>query len=283
MEKINSRRNFIKTGISAGLLISPIASFAQGLNWLHEDSLSESGEFSLRKLEKILPGYQLPNTNEFSTNNYKSTYSIYSLYVLGSKKHLTAGELQLERSLKGSQIDTQFNKLKLFIYLTNPSFIYRNLFAKSSKMDYFSTNFKAFFNAYFPAVLPLFNHLISFKGYDMLKMIDVLDQRLVQNFTQALQSPTSQFEEQLDQGILNASDLELNHAVTAFFNEVDAIEAAQALDISADRIQALQLGASFKDEQYLADLKKIVTLCLALETDALEQVEVFDSLQDYPM
>ena len=110
----------------------------------------------------------------------------------------------------------------------------------------------------------------------MLKMIDVLDQRLVQNFTQALQSPTPQFEEQLDQGILNASDLELNHAVTA-------IEAAQALDISADRIQALQLGASFKDEQYLADLKKIVTLCLALETDALEQVEVFDSLQDYPM
>ncbi|KAA0984171.1 hypothetical protein FVA95_30460, partial [Pseudonocardia sp. EV170527-09] len=77
-----------------------------------------------------------------------------------------------------------------------------------------------------------------FKGYDMLKMIDVLDQRLVQNFTQALQSPTPQFEEQLDQGILNASDLELNHAVTAFFNEVNAIEAAQALDISADRIQA---------------------------------------------
>ena len=178
---------------------------------------------------------------------------------------------------------TQLNKFKLFIHLTNPSFIYRNLFAKSSKMDYFSTNFKAFFNAYFPAVLPLFNHLISFKGYDMLKMIDVLDQRLVQNFTQALQSPTPQFEEQLDQGILNASDLELNHAVTAFFNEVNAIEAAQALDISADRIQALQLGASFKDEQYLADLKKIVTLCLALETDALEQVEVFDSLQDYPM
>ena len=61
----------------------------------------------------------------------------------------------------------------------------------------------------------------------MLKMIDVLDQRLVQNFTQALQSPTPQFEEQLDQGILNASDLELNHAVTAFFNEVNAIEAAQ--------------------------------------------------------
>ncbi len=67
---------------------------------------------------------------------------------------------------------------------------------------------------------------------------------------------TPQFEEQLDQGILNASDLELNHAVTAFFNEVNAIEAAQALDISADRIQALQLGASFKDEQYLADLKE---------------------------
>ena len=74
----------------------------------------------------------------------------------------------------------------------------------------------------------------------MLKMIDVLDQRLVQNFTQALQSPTPQFEEQLNQSILNASDLDLNHAVTTFFNEVDAIEVVQALDISADRIQALQ-------------------------------------------
>ena len=117
----------------------------------------------------------------------------------------------------------------------------------------------------------------------MLKMIDVLDQRLVQNFTQALQSPTPQFEEQLNQSILNASDLDLNHAVTTFFNEIDAIEVVQALDISADRIQALQLGESFKDEQYLADLRKIVTLCLALETDALEQVEVSDCLQDYPM
>ena len=105
----------------------------------------------------------------------------------------------------------------------------------------------------------------------------------MQDFTQALQSPTPQFEEQLNQGILEASDCDLNRAVTTFFNEVNAIEAAQALDISVDRIQALQLGASFKDEQYLADLKKIVTLCLAVETDALHQVEVFDSLQDYPM
>ncbi|OTG62780.1 hypothetical protein B9T29_06050 [Acinetobacter sp. ANC 3903] len=117
----------------------------------------------------------------------------------------------------------------------------------------------------------------------MLKMIDVLEQSLVQNFTHSLNAQTGQFDELFNQGILNSSDSELQKAVLSFFKRADAIESAQALDISADRIAALQAGVALKDDQYLADTAKIVALCLALETNSLEQVEVSDCLQDYPM
>jgi hypothetical protein len=119
------------------------------------------------------------------------------------------------------------------------------------------------------------------KGSDMLKMIDVLEQSLVQNFTHSLNSHTSQFDELFNQGILNTADSALQNVVVNFFNRADAIESAQALDISADRIQVLQTGVALKDEQYLADTAKIVALCLALETDALAHLDISDGLQDF--
>lgn len=51
----------------------------------------------------------------------------------------------------------------------------------------------------------------------MLKMIDVLEQQLVQNFKYALTSSTSNFDDQLSQGILNAPELQLHHALSSFF------------------------------------------------------------------
>ncbi|WP_425918438.1 hypothetical protein [Acinetobacter sp. TSRC1-2] len=117
----------------------------------------------------------------------------------------------------------------------------------------------------------------------MLKMIDVLEQNLVQNFTHSLNTHTPQFDELLNQAILNAPDSALQKAVISFFNRADAIESAQALDISAERIQALQTGADLKDEPYLADTAKIVALCLALETDVLTQLGISDCLQDFPV
>ena len=41
----------------------------------------------------------------------------------------------------------------------------------------------------------------------MLKMIDVLEQNLVQNFTHSLNTRTSQFDELVNQGILNSSEI----------------------------------------------------------------------------
>lgn len=48
----------------------------------------------------------------------------------------------------------KLNIIKVFISLKNQCFIYRNVFAKSSKIDYFLLNFKAFFNAYFRLYSP---------------------------------------------------------------------------------------------------------------------------------
>ena len=121
------------------------------------------------------------------------------------------------------------------------------------------------------------------EGISMLKMTDVLGQNLVQNFSKALFSSTDLITEQLNQGILNASDAELKDAILHFFNQVDAVEAAQALEIPAERINELQQGIALKDEKSLADTLKVVALCLAMETGSLDQVEVYDCLQDYPM
>jgi len=131
--------------------------------------------------------------------------------------------------------------------------------------------------------LAVFIFSFIFEGISMLKMTDVLEQNLVQNFSKALFSSTDLITEQLNQGILNASDAELKHAILHFFNQVDAVEAAQALEIPAERINELQQGIALKDEESLADTLKVVALCLAMETGSLDQVEVYDCLQDYPM
>lgn len=117
----------------------------------------------------------------------------------------------------------------------------------------------------------------------MSKMIDVLEQNLVKNFSNALLHSTDVLSEQLNQGILNAPDSALKDAIVSFFNRINVAEAAQALEIPLERITNLKNGIALKDEQTLADTLKVVTLCLAMETNLLEQVEVSDCLQDYPM
>ena len=117
----------------------------------------------------------------------------------------------------------------------------------------------------------------------MLKMTDVLEQSLVQNFTHGFSSTSiTQLDEQLNQSILNASDQALQNAIEAFFQRPDARQTALDLDISAECITALQQGVALKAD-YLTETAKIAALCLALETDALAQIDVSDSLQDFPM
>ncbi len=125
--------------------------------------------------------------------------------------------------------------------------------------------------------------LCHLKGFAMFKMIDVLDQTLVQNFRYSLSTPSKQFDELLNQGILNASDSMLTEAISYFFSNNDILDIAEALDIDVNHIYDLQRGIKLKTQENLADTAKIVTLCLALETNSLDEVDIADSLQDYPM
>ncbi|WP_010111300.1 hypothetical protein [Acinetobacter sp. P8-3-8] len=115
----------------------------------------------------------------------------------------------------------------------------------------------------------------------MLKMIDVLDQNLVQNFVDSLSAQTEHLDE-LIEGILKTSNHDFDHAIHQFFATNDAQEIAQALDINQDRLQAIQTGFAMQQEN-IADTAKIVALCLALETNALNQVHIADSLEGYPI
>lgn len=121
------------------------------------------------------------------------------------------------------------------------------------------------------------------KGSLMLKMMDVLDQSLVQNFSQSLFAPSEHLDEQFNQSVLNVSDVDLHHVLTSFFMREDAVEVASALDIQAEHVAALQAGANLKDDANLAMISKIMAFCLALETNALQEFDLAESLQDYPM
>ncbi|AXY59799.1 hypothetical protein [Acinetobacter sp. WCHAc010052] len=117
----------------------------------------------------------------------------------------------------------------------------------------------------------------------MLKMIDVFGPRLVQHFSSSVSTQPEQFTELLTQSINNAEDADLHKAVSHFFNRQDAVSIADALDINPERVQTLLSATSLKDEMYLEDTTRIITLCLALETDVLHQLEVSDLLEDYPV
>lgn len=117
----------------------------------------------------------------------------------------------------------------------------------------------------------------------MLKMTDVLEQDLVQNFSNSLFTASEQVTTLLNEWILKASDQDLKNLIVGFFQRLDSTEIATQLDISEQRIADLQTGISNKDEQFLADAFKIVALGLALETQCLDKIEVSDCLQDYPI
>jgi bacterioferritin (cytochrome b1) len=115
----------------------------------------------------------------------------------------------------------------------------------------------------------------------MIKMIDVLEHNLVQNFIHSLSAQTEHLDE-LIEGILQTSHPDVTDAINNFLNLNNTSELAEALDIQQDRIEAIQSGLAMKKEN-IADTAKIVALCLALETNALDQVDIADSLEDYPI
>ena len=118
-------------------------------------------------------------------------------------------------------------------------------------------------------------------GSPMNKMSDVLEHSLVQKFVHSLSAQTEHLDELID-GILNAPQHDFHHVISSFVADQKTYDFAQALDIQKENLQAIQNGLALKKE-HLADTAKIVALCLALETNLLTQLDVAESLKDFPM
>lgn len=114
----------------------------------------------------------------------------------------------------------------------------------------------------------------------MFKMIDVLDQTLVQNFTHSLNSPT-ELDELFRQSLLDLSEIELQNVVVHFFAQDNALAKAKALELSDEAIQNLQTGENLTQGTTLTHTSKIVALCLAEEIDAFSQVQISEISTDY--
>ena len=113
----------------------------------------------------------------------------------------------------------------------------------------------------------------------MLKMINVLDASLVQNFTHSFSNHVEDLDEQMRQGILSSSDIELKKVIANFMNQNDPTDLGHALDINQQCLEEIRTGLELK-KQNLADTAKIVALCLALEIDGLNQLNIADSIAD---
>ena len=117
----------------------------------------------------------------------------------------------------------------------------------------------------------------------MLKMVDVLEKNLVQDFILSLQTPSESFDEQFKQGLINVPTEHIETLFCQFLAQDQSVEMLQAIDLTTERLQDLQSSQSFTAQDNLNDTAKVMALCLALETNAFTQVNIGECLQDYPM
>lgn len=111
MEKSNSRRDFLKkTAVVAGLSQLLLPEWARGFSTLFSQGLNPAGEFSLLKLEKLLPTYSFPFTGQFSTGSFQLHYSLYNLY---GNKAFSAGEFSLNAESRGERRQFIFTSSRL--------------------------------------------------------------------------------------------------------------------------------------------------------------------------
>jgi hypothetical protein len=92
---MQSRRNFLKKAVvAAGVSPLPLLGWGEGFSTMLAVGINPAGEFSLLKLEKLLAGYQLPDSGKFSASSFNLGYKMYNLYgdnaVFAGEFHLNA-------------------------------------------------------------------------------------------------------------------------------------------------------------------------------------------------
>ena len=95
MDSKLKRREFIRhAGLAGMTAMLPGNILSASLAPLYECGIDPGKEFSLLKLEKILPGYAFRIDEAFSTRNYKLDFKLYNLY---SHRAVPAGSFRILR------------------------------------------------------------------------------------------------------------------------------------------------------------------------------------------
>ncbi len=111
MNKTTSRRAFIKqAGIAAAISGVSLSAWSKGLLKLYSVGVNPGNEFSLLKLERLLPEYIFPEISSFSTDSFTLEYDLYNKYHTND---VFAGQMKMTERVRGRKRINVFHNERL--------------------------------------------------------------------------------------------------------------------------------------------------------------------------
>jgi hypothetical protein len=77
---LNRRSFLLNTGVGTLGLLIPNQLFSSSFGLLYHSGINPGKEFSLLKMEKILPDYRIPPCSNFTTDKFWLSYTLYNFY-----------------------------------------------------------------------------------------------------------------------------------------------------------------------------------------------------------
>jgi hypothetical protein len=117
-----NRRRFLKnTGVGAFGLLIPKQLFSSSFGLLYHNGVNPGDEFSLLKMERILPDYKIPPCNNFTTDQFWLSYTLYNFY---QELVMTAGTFEITKKdgSRPSYLVTCIRKATADISIENESY-----------------------------------------------------------------------------------------------------------------------------------------------------------------
>ena len=91
---LNRRRFLQNAGVGALGLLIPKQVFSSSFGLLYHDGVNPGREYSLLKMERILPDYKIPPLSNFSSDNFGLSYTLYNFY---QELAMTAGSFEITK------------------------------------------------------------------------------------------------------------------------------------------------------------------------------------------
>jgi hypothetical protein len=91
---LNRRRFLHNAGVGALGLLIPKQVFSSSFGLLYHDGVNPGKEYSLLKMERILPDYKIPPLSNFSSDNFGLRYTLYNFY---QELAMAAGSFEISK------------------------------------------------------------------------------------------------------------------------------------------------------------------------------------------